>query len=200
LVRLEPLSFSHVGALALAAEEDRSSYGFTFVPRADEVEDYIGAHLERAQRGEMVPFAQIRLDDRRAVGCTTYFDFRAWPDREDVCALMIGWTWLAASAQRSGINQEAKLLLLEHAFEQIRVVRVDLSTDARNERSRQAIAGLGARFEGVLRSWSRSYVRGEEGSLRDSAMFSVLASEWPTAKASLLARLQLHRNASGPRW
>ena len=104
-------------------------------------------------------------------------------------AVEIGWTWLAASAQRTGINAEAKLLLLTHAFETLRVARVDLKTDARNQRSRQAIARLGARFEGVLRSWSPSHVPGEEGRLRDSAMFSVTAAEWPDVKAHLAARV-----------
>ena len=190
LVRLEPLSLEHSAGLALAVEEDRSSYGFTAVPRAHEVDDFIAAHLQRATDGVMVPFAQIRLSDGKAVGCTSFFDPRTWPDRADLCAVMIGWTWLAASAQRSGINVEAKLLLFAHAFDELGVVRVDLSTDARNERSRRAISALGAHFEGVLRSWSRSHAPGEAGQLRDSAMFSVLATEWPTVKTLLHAKLQ----------
>ena len=196
-VRLEPLSMRHARDLAEAAEEDRSAYAFTLVPRADEVDEYIQAHLERSRRGEMVPFAQIRLSDERAVGCTTYFDFRTWPDRTDLCALMVGWTWLGASAQRSGINCEAKFLLFEHAFERLGVLRVDLATDARNHGSRRAIAGVGAQFEGVLRCWSRSYVRGEEGRLRDSAMFSLVVSDWPMVKASLAGGLR--RNGDSDR-
>ena len=113
----------------------------------------------------------------------------AWPDRDDVCAVEIGWTWLAASAQRTGINAEAKLLLLEFAFETMNVARVDIKTDARNERSRRAIVGIGATFEGVLRQWSPSRVPGEEGLMRDSAMFSVIAAEWPRVQAALQARL-----------
>jgi len=190
LVRLEPLSAAHATDLAVAAEEDRGAYGFTFVPRALEVDDYIGAHLRRAEAGQMVPFAQVRESDGRAVGCTAYWDPRPWPERSELSAIMIGWTWLAASAQRTGINTEAKLLLFSYAFERLGVIRVDLSTDARNERSRQAIADLGARFEGVLRSWSPSHAPGEDGLLRDSAMFSVLASEWPTVQSSLRARLE----------
>src|SRR5436309_1826848 len=129
-VRLEPLAMAHAGDLALAAEEDRSSYVFTSVPTAATVREYIGAHLQRAERGEMVPFAQVRQLDGRAVGCTSYFDFRNWPEREDLASIMIGWTWLGASAQRTGINSEAKLLLLAYAFESLGVVRVDFSTDA----------------------------------------------------------------------
>ena len=108
--------------------------------------------------------------------------------RGDLYAVEIGWTWLAASAQRTGINAEAKLLLLTHAFDTLRLARVDWKTDARNERSRQAIERLGARFEGVLRGWSPSHAPGEEGRLRDSAMFSVTAAEWPDVKAHLAAR------------
>src|SRR5450759_2795788 len=174
LIRLEPLSMSHREDLAVSAEEDRGAYGFTRVPRAWEVEEYLGAHFERAKGGKLAPFAQIRQSDGRAVGCTAYWDPRFWPGRAELCAIEIGWTWLAASAQRTGINVEAKLLLLEHAFETLGVVRVDLKTDARNERCRRAIERLGAQFEGVL---------------RDSAMFSVIATEWPTTKATLCRRL-----------
>ena len=148
-VRLEPLSMDHVPDLA-AAEEDRSSFGLTFVPRGPETADY----------------------------------------REDLCAVEVGWTWLAASAQRTGINREAKLLLFTYAFESLGVARVDLKTDARNERSRRAIAGRGATFEGVLRSGSRSHAEGETGRLRDSAMFSVVAAEWPAVRTHLEGQIR----------
>jgi RimJ/RimL family protein N-acetyltransferase len=192
LVRLEPLAAAHAHDLQVAAEEDRSAYGFTTVPRAWQVEDYLWAHFVRAKDAKMAPFAQIRRSDGRAVGCTAYWNPRLWPDRAELCAVEIGWTWLAGSAQRTGINVEAKLLLMEHAFEAMDVVRVDLKTDARNVRSRRAIEGLGASFEGVLRSWSESHAPGEDGRLRDSAMFSVIASEWRTVKTRLVARLQRH--------
>ncbi len=191
LVRLEPLSMSHAEDLAVSAEEDRSAYGMTHVPRAWEVEEYLAAHFERAKDGRLVPFAQIRQRDGRAVGCTAYWDPRFWPGRSELCAIEIGWTWLAASAQRTGINAEAKLLLFQHAFETLGVVRVDLKTDARNERSRRAIEGLGAQFEGVLRQWSPSHAPGEQGLLRDSAMFSVIACDWAAVKAALRRRLVL---------
>jgi RimJ/RimL family protein N-acetyltransferase len=183
----------------MAAEEDRSSYAFTAVPRASEVEDYIASHLARAEDGEMVPFAQIRKSDSRAVGCTTLWNPRFWPGRSDLCAIEIGWTWLAGSAQRTGINVEAKLLLFEYGFETMDVVRVDLKTDARNERSRRAIEGLGARFEGVLRSWSESHVLVEKGRLRDSAVFSVISSEWPAVKSHLRRRLAAQEGSAGAR-
>lgn len=190
LVRLEPLGGKHAADLAIAAEEGRDSYAFTGVPRGPDIGTYLAVALERAETGKFVPFAQVRTGDGRAIGVTSYWDARYWPGRpEELCAVEIGWTWLAASAQRTGINREAKLLLMEYAFETLKVARVDLKTDARNERSRRAIAGIGATFEGVLRNWSRSHAPGEDGKLRDSAIFSVTDSEWPAVKAALRARL-----------
>jgi N-acetyltransferase len=189
LVRLEPLSGRHGADLADAAEEDRSAYGFTWVPRRDEIDDYLHSQFQRAVEGKVIPFAQIRMTDQRAVGCTAYGNPRTWPNRTETSAVEIGWTWLGASAQRSGINVESKLLLFTYAFEQLKVARVDIKTDARNERSRLAIQGLGAHFEGVLRSWSESWAPGEEGRLRDSAMYSVVAAEWPACRKHLEDRL-----------
>jgi N-acetyltransferase len=146
----------------------------------------VAAQLDRAG---LTPFAQVRLADGQPVGCTAYWDVRTWPGRDEPCAVEIGFTWLAASAQGAGVNAEAKLLLFTYAFETLGVARVDLKTDARNERSRRAIEALGARLEGVLRSWSPSWVPGEEGLLRDSAMYSVIAAEWPAVKAALAARV-----------
>ena len=186
LVRLEPLKAGHVPGLMAAAEEDRSAYAWTVVPRAWEVAAYVAAQLAREG---MTPFAQVRVSDEAPVGCTAFWNPRAWPDREDLCGVEIGWTWLAASAQRTGINAEAKLLLLQHAFDELGVARVDWKTDARNQRSRRAIEGLGARFEGVLRNWSASHLPGEKGRLRDSAMFSVTDAEWPAVKSALSARI-----------
>ncbi len=193
LVRLEPLDPRHAGDLAAAASEDRSTYAFTVVPTGDAVETYVGEQLARAAAGSMCPFAVVRVADGRAVGCTAFWDPRRWPGRDDICAVEIGWTWLGASAQRKGVNTEAKLLLLSHAFDEMGVARVDLKTDARNERSRRAIEGLGARFEGVLRQWSPSRAPGEEGLLRDSAMFSVIAAEWAAVRAHLRRRLDTGR-------
>ncbi|WP_433306546.1 GNAT family N-acetyltransferase [Actinoplanes sp. CA-030573] len=191
-VRLEPLDRRHAAGLALAAEESRDAYRFTWVPRAEEVGDYIDQQHARAATGWLIPFAQIW--DGRAVGATAYLDPRLWPGRDELFAVEIGFTWLAASAQGTGVNTKAKHLLLGYAFEQWRVERVDLKTDARNHRSRAAIERVGGRFEGVLRSWSRSWAPGEEGRLRDSAMFSVLAAEWPAIKERQAA-LNAGRNA-----
>lgn len=186
LVRLEPLQAGHVPGLMAAAEEDRSAYAWSSVPRAGEVADYVARRL--ATEG-LTPFAQIRVSDGAPVGGTGLSHPRTWPGREDLCAVEIGGTWLAASAQRAGINAEAKLLLLTYAFEELGVARVEWVTDARNQRSRRAIEALGARFEGVLRNWSPSRAPGEEGRLRDSAVFSVTDAEWPAVKPALTARI-----------
>ncbi|WP_037908822.1 GNAT family N-acetyltransferase [Actinacidiphila yeochonensis] len=189
LVRLEPLAPRHTADLAAAAEEDRASYGFTLVPRASEVEEYLAAHAARAAAGKLAPYAQVDLATGRAVGTTSYWDPRLWPDGDRLCAVEVGFTWLAASAQGTGVNTEAKYLLFRNAFENWGAARVDLKTDARNQRSRAAIESVGARFEGVLRNWSRSWAPGEDGLLRDSAIFSVTAREWPECRARLEARI-----------
>lgn len=190
-VRLEPLGHGHAADLAVAVEEDRSAYGFTWVPRAAEVGAYVDAQLARAAQGTLAPYAQVDRATGRAVGATAYWDPRPWPtgDRDGVYAVEVGYTWLAASAQGTGVNTEAKYLLFRHAFENWGVARVDLKTDARNARSRAAIAATGARFEGVLRNWSRSWVPGEDGRLRDSAMFSVISAEWPECRDRLERRI-----------
>ncbi|MDX3457274.1 GNAT family protein [Streptomyces sp. ME02-8801-2C] len=196
LVRLEPLNHRHGPDLAAAAEENRDSYRFTWVPSAAEVDGYIDAQLARAAAGQLAPYAQVERASGRAVGATAYWDPRLWPEGDALCAIEIGFTWLAASAQGTGLNTEAKYLLFRHAFETWDVARVDLKTDARNGRSRAAIERTGAHFEGVLRNWSRSWVPGEEGRLRDSAIFSITGEEWPTCRANLEERLARARTAA----
>ncbi|MEU3659752.1 GNAT family protein [Streptomyces sp. NPDC032940] len=188
-VRLEPLGPRHAADLALAAEEERGTYGFTWVPRAGEVGSYLEVQAARAATGRLAPFAQISLATGRAVGATAYWDPRSWLTEDALDAVEVGFTWLARSAQGTGINTEAKFLLFRHAFEVWGVSRVDLKTDARNSRSRAAIESVGARFEGVLRNWSVSRVPGEEGRLRDSAVYSVTAAEWPQCRARLETRV-----------
>lgn len=202
LVRLEPLGHHHAEDLAVAAEEDRDSYQFTWVPAAPDVGDYIDAQLARAAAGQMIPYAQVSKASGRAVGATAYWEPRVWPTGDGLCAVEVGFTWLAASSQGIGLNTEAKYLLFRHAFEKWGVERVDLKTDARNTRSRSAIEKTGARFEGVLRSFSRSWASGEDGRLRDSAVYSILAAEWPICRARLelqIARMLTHGKPDGPR-
>ncbi|MFJ8469499.1 GNAT family N-acetyltransferase [Streptomyces swartbergensis] len=189
LVRLEPLGHRHAAELAAAATEDRETYAFTWVPGADEVGAYIDAQLARAAAGRLAPYAQISTATGRAVGATAYWEPRSWLSDDRLDAVEVGFTWLARSAQGTGVNAEAKFLLFRHAFEEWGVSRVDLKTDARNSRSRAAIESVGARFEGVLRNWSRSWAPGEEGRLRDSAIFSVTAAEWPRCRKRLGERV-----------
>jgi N-acetyltransferase len=185
-VRLEPLSHQHVDGLLQAADEDRSTYTFTNVPKSrDAMDEYVGDLLQMWEAGEVVPFAQIEVATDRPVGATRLMTIRAIQGSTNPYAVEIGGTWLAASAQRSGLNTEAKLLLLEYAFGTWNVGRVDLKTDARNDRSRNAILRIGASFEGVLRHWQPSQVAGEENRLRDSAFFSILDTEWPRVREHL---------------
>ncbi|WP_328747646.1 GNAT family N-acetyltransferase [Streptomyces sp. NBC_00285] len=189
LVRLEPLDHTHAADLAVAAEENRGTYEFTWVPRAAEVGAYIDAQLARAATGSLAPYAQVSVETGRAMGATSYWEPRCWRADDRLDAVEVGFTWLAGPAQGTGINAEAKLLLFRHAFEEWHVSRVDLKTDARNDRSRAAIESVGARFEGVLRNWSRSWAPGEEGRLRDSAIFSITAEEWPRCRKRLEERV-----------
>ncbi|WP_017242275.1 GNAT family N-acetyltransferase [Streptomyces sp. SS] len=188
-VRLEPLGHHHATGLADAAEEERDSYGFTWVPRREEVPAYIDTQLGRAADGRLAPYVQVDAATGRIVGATSFWEPRPWPSGEGLCAIEVGFTWLAASAQGTGINTEAKYLLFRHAFETWGVARVDLKTDSRNARSRAAIESVGATFEGVLRSSARSWAPGEDGRLRDSAVFSIITEEWPARRAALELRL-----------
>lgn len=193
LVRLEPLTHGHDEGLFGASTENRETYGYTAVPHGRAaVVDYVESLLASVASGETIAFAQIRVADSAVVGVTRYLTARYRPDDALPYAVEIGGSWLAASAQRSGINVEAKLLLLTHAFDVWRVGRVDFKTDARNALSRTAIAALGATFEGVLRSWQPSRVPGEGGQLRDSALYAVIAAEWPAVREKLLKRLLQH--------
>lgn len=181
-VRLEPLGPAHAGdLLAAAAEPEIWRYLPVAPPRtAAEMDGLIAAARADAAAGRSVPFAIVDLRTGRAVGSTRYLDLAPEHRR-----LEIGWTWLGASARRTPVNTEAKLLLLTHAFEVLGCNRVQLKTDARNERSQTAIARIGGVREGV---WRRHMVM-PDGHVRDTMMFSIIAGEWPAVKARLEARL-----------
>jgi RimJ/RimL family protein N-acetyltransferase len=190
IVRLEPTRLGHVDGLLAAANEDRATYGYTLVP-ADRagMTSLVEALLQRRDRGEEVPFTTVATADGRVLGASRFLWLRHLFGRPAPDAVEIGGTWLAASAQRTGANTEAKLLMLTHAFEVWGVVRVDLKTDARNARSRTAIERIGGQLDGVLRNWQPSLVPGEEGRPRNSAIYSILPEEWPAVRARLTARL-----------
>jgi RimJ/RimL family protein N-acetyltransferase len=194
-VRLEPLTVGHAQGLLAAAAGPRDTYGFTLVPKDEaETRAYIEHALAEQEARRAIPFATLDRATGRVVGSTRLFNIEYWPwppgnpnqrgvERPDVAE--IGWTWLTAAAQRTPINTEAKLLMLAHAFDEWRVHRVSLMTDARNQRSRNAILRLGARFDGVLRAARPA----SDGTIRDTAAFSILDSEWPAVRTRLSTRL-----------
>lgn len=196
-VRLEPLTIGHVPALLEAATEDRASYEWTFVPgTAAEMTAYVETALELAATNLAVPFAMVSAGS--VVGTTRFAapEYLAWPGshRSDGGPLWpdgieIGWTWLAGSAQRTAINTEAKLLMLGHAFETWHVAVVRLKTDRRNARSRAAIERIGGRLDGIL----RAHAIATDGQPRDSAYYSIIASEWPGVRTALVSRLATTR-------
>ena len=190
-MRLEPLDEVHVADLVRAAEVDRSTYDFTTVPVGEgAMLEYVRTLVAGREAGTVFPFAQRRLADDRVVGCTRFMELHRWRGRPEPDEVEIGGTWLSADAQRSAVNTEAKLLLLRHAFEEWQAWRVQLCTDARNERSRQAIARIGATFEGVLRNHRPVNRAGEPPTRpRDTAVFSITDAEWPAVRERLEARL-----------
>ena len=195
-VRLEPLSPEHVPALLDIAIRRNDTFQFTFIARNEaEMKAWVESALADRDRDRALPFATVDRRADRVVGATRFLniEFWTWPpgsphqrgaDLPDV--VEIGATWLAPGSQRTGINTEAKLLMLTHAFETWRVHRVSLVTDARNVRSRNAIERLGARPDGVLRATRVA----ADGGIRDTAAYSIVEAEWPTVKAGLLAKLR----------
>ena len=193
-VRLEPLAMHHTPALAAAASGNAELYQWSPVPQTvPEAEQYIKTALAWRDAGTAVSFTTIRLADNLVVGSTRFFnlEFWAWPEghalhaRKTPDACEIGYTWLSPSAIRTPINTEAKYLLLQHAFEEWKVLRVCLHTDMRNTRSRAAIERIGGKFEGTL----RAHRMAADFIPRDSARFSIIASEWPEVRAKLKAKL-----------
>lgn len=183
-VRLEPLLATHVDVLVEAAGEDRSTYGFIRVPLGrDAMSLYVEKLLGDFDSGLTVPFAQVDASTDRVVGVTRFLTLRSRSGHAFPYAVEIGGTWLAASAQGTGINAEAKFLLLTYAFDIWNVARVDLKTDDRNTRAKASIARIGATFEGVLRQWQPSQVSGEESMYRDTAMFSIVQEDWAAIAA-----------------
>lgn len=184
-VRLEPLAPSHRDALVAAASDGELwNLWFTSVPFPDQVADYITTALTGLKDGHMLPWVVRNLATDTIVGSTRYHDIIADADRVE-----IGWTWYAASWQRSHVNPACKLILMQHAFETLGCGVVGLRTDNFNFRSQQAIERLGAKKDGVL----RHHFRRRDGSLRDSVCYSILRHEWPDVRHNLEWRLS--RNA-----
>jgi RimJ/RimL family protein N-acetyltransferase len=182
LVAVEPLEPLHAEGL-WAAAQDPAVWEWTHarVGGSREAFDrWLEDALVEKRDGVSMPFAVTLLLDGTLVGSTRYMAFR--PEHR---GLEIGHTWMASRVWGSGANAETKLLLLEHAFERLGCMRVEFKTDARNERSRAALAALPARFEGIFAK--HMLVRG--GAVRDSAWYAITDDEWPEVKAALRARL-----------
>jgi N-acetyltransferase len=180
VVVLEPLAQAHHDELVAAASDGRLwELWYTSVPSPEGMRAEIDRRLAERATGTMLPFT-VRRPGGPAVGMTTYLNIE-----EDVPRLEIGSTWTAASAQRTGVNAESKLLLLGHAFEALGCLAVEFRTHWHNRQSRAAIERLGAKQDGVLRSHRRM----PDGSLRDTVVYSVTAAEWPAVRSGLRARL-----------
>jgi N-acetyltransferase len=189
-VRLESLEHHHIDGLVAAAVGERSLYQWSPVPQSKpEATRYVETAMAWQKAGTALPFATVRVEDGVIIGSTRFFDLEhwAWPQghplhgRATPDACEIGYTWLSHSAIRTRANTEAKLLMLTHAFENWQVLRVCLHTDERNQRSRAAIARIGGKFEGIL----RSHRMAADFIARDSARFSIVAEEWPEVKQRL---------------
>jgi N-acetyltransferase len=180
-VALEPLGAEHTEGLRAALEGDElSRLWYTNVPKSAELESWVDTALAKHAQGIEVPFA-VRDTDGALVGSTRFYDLDA-----SVPKLSIGYTWYAPRVQRTGLNTEAKLLLLGHAFENLVCAAVYLETSWFNHASRTAIARLGAKQEGVL----RNHRRHADGTMRDTVVFSIIDREWAAVKSNLAYRLE----------
>jgi RimJ/RimL family protein N-acetyltransferase len=186
VVRLEPLARRHEEGLFEAARDERIWRWMPYDASAspETFHTWLEDALAASEAGTEGAFATIDADTGQPIGSTRYLALR--PEHR---SLEIGWTWLAPACWQTGANVEAKLLMLWHAFEDLGCLRVEFKTDARNDRSRAALAALPARFEGVFRK--HMLVRG--GERRDSAYYSIIDEEWPEVRENLERRLDVIR-------
>lgn len=181
-VRLEPLTHSHAESLAnIGLDAELWQWVPTPVTTRQQMEAYVSAALDEQARGVSLPFAIVDAVTTDVVGCTRFGNIERAHKR-----LEIGWTWVTARRQRTLVNTEAKLLLLTHAFETLGANRVELKTDALNERSRAAIVRIGARQEGIF----RQHIITASGRVRDTVYFSIIREEWPVVKERLGAMVK----------
>ena len=178
---LAPLSQDHASDLKTAVQDGELwKLWYTSIPSPEGVEAEIDRRLGLQQAGSMLPFA-VLTPDGKAVGMTTYMNIDSVNRRVE-----IGSTWYRKAVQRSSLNSECKLMLLTHAFETLDCIAVEFRTHFMNRQSRTAIERLGAKLDGIL----RSHMKTADGSLRDTAVYSILPHEWPTVKVSLLYKLE----------
>src|SRR5271170_3970087 len=185
--RLESLSHDQCDGLAEAAKDGELwKLWYTFIPRAEDMKKEIDRRLNLQAAGSMLPFTVFDADGRTS-GMTTYINVDVANRRVE-----IGSTWYAKRVQRSGLNTQCKLLLLAHAFEKLDCIAVEFRTHFFNHQSRRAIERLGAKLDGIL----RSHQLAANGTLRDTCVYSIIASEWPTVKAHLTWQLTRPRDVS----
>jgi len=183
-VRLEPLSLGHIADLTeVGLDPAIWRWMPVNVTMPADIRGIVDAALADAAEGSQVPFATIDRASNRAVGSTRFLAVEPVHRR-----IEIGWTWLAPRWQRSSINTEAKLLMMRHAFDDLGALRVEYKTDSLNDKSRAALAGIGATEEGTMRSHMATYTERR----RHSVYFSVIAEEWPAVRERLEARLARH--------
>lgn len=182
-IRLEPLTLEHLDGLCAAGlDDDLWRWIPIQVHTRDDMLSYIRTALQWQADGTALPFATIEQSTGRAIGSTRYMNI----DKANR-HVEIGSTWIGRPWQRTAVNTEAKYVMLRHAFEKLGCLRVELKTDALNERSRNAILRIGAMQEGVF----RKHVICDSGRVRDSVWFSIVDTEWPSVKAALEAKLGL---------
>jgi RimJ/RimL family protein N-acetyltransferase len=182
LVELRPLQQDHAALLLQAAADGQLwNMKITVVPGPQTVDSYVAAALQGRGAGTVMPFVIVRCDTGETVGST-----RFWKIDRANRKMEIGHTWLSESVQRSGINTEAKYLLLTHAFEVMEAVRVQFTTDELNEKSRAAILRIGAKQEGIVRHERIM----PDGRKRNSVRFSIIDSEWADVKAMLQQKME----------
>jgi N-acetyltransferase len=183
-IRLEPLTADHHDELRAALFDGRLwELWFTSVPEPDHVAAYIEAALEGQRKGQMLPWAVRELGSGLIAGTTRYHDIVPEIDRVE-----IGYTWYGKQWQRTHVNTVCKMLLFQHAFDTLGCKVVGLRTDNFNFASQRAIEGLGAKRDGVL----RHHQARRDGTVRDSFMYTVLATEWPDVRRHLRLRLERH--------
>lgn len=188
-VQLVPLSMAHHEELIEAVKDGELwRHWYTFIPTPEKMNDEILRRLKLHEQGSMLPFTVLR--DGKAVGMTTYMNIDAPNKRVE-----IGSTWYRANVQRSALNTECKRLLLAHAFEQLNCIAVEFRTHFFNQQSRNAIERLGAKLDGILRNHAINTHPDAVGAMRDTCVYSILNTEWPSVKAHLDYQLSRARKA-----
>ncbi|HEY0941533.1 MAG TPA: GNAT family protein [Steroidobacter sp.] len=184
-VTLEPLTHARHDELVEAVRDGELwNLWYTFVPAPDKMRAEIDKRLEQQSKGSMLPFTVVAARSGKAVGMTTYMNIDAEQHRVE-----IGSTWYRKSVQRTALNTECKLMLLAHAFDELDCIAVEFRTHFLNHQSRRAIERLGARLDGVL----RNHRRASDGTVRDTCVYSIIASEWPAVRSHLRHQLSRQR-------